>query len=97
MRPVASRPCGNSPERVDQQVYEASGPAVAETLHISAADAEGNLVGITITQGGAFGSLSHRAGHGHHSGPRHVPVWAPRPGRANSVAAHKRPLNNVVP
>ena len=84
------------PERVDQQVWEVSGPAVPETLHVSAADAEGNLVGITITQGGAFGSCftvpdtGIILGHG-------MCRLDPRPGRANSVAAHKRPLNNVVP
>ena len=84
------------PEKVDQQVYEASGPAVAETLHVSAADAEGNLVGITITQGGAFGSCLTVPGTGIILGHGMCRL-DPRPGRANSVAAHKRPLNNVVP
>ncbi|MCE2448823.1 MAG: gamma-glutamyltransferase, partial [Candidatus Latescibacteria bacterium] len=80
----------------DQQVYEASGPAIAETLHVSAADAEGNLVGITITQGGAFGSCLTVPGTGIILGHGMCRL-DPRPGRANSVAAHKRPLNNVVP
>ena len=84
------------PEQVDQQVYEASGPAVAETLHVSAADAAGNLVGITITQGGAFGSCLTVPGTGIILGHGMCRL-DPRPGRANSVAAHKRPLNNVVP
>ncbi|NKB70379.1 MAG: hypothetical protein GKR89_25185 [Candidatus Latescibacteria bacterium] len=84
------------PEQVDSQVFEASGPAVAETLHVSAADSQGNLVGITITQGSAFGSCFTVPGTGIILGHGMCRL-DPRPGKANSVAAHKRPLNNVVP
>lgn len=66
------------------------------TLHVSTVDTEGNMVAATITQGGGFGSFftvpdtDILLGHG-------MCRLDPRPGRANSVAAGKRPLNNVAP
>ncbi len=64
------------------------------TLHLSAADGEGNLVSATITQGMAFGAcfVAGETGlilsHG-------MCRFDPRPGRMNSVAPGKRPLNNT--
>lgn len=66
------------------------------TIHIAAADRQGNLVSATISQGGLFGSClavpetGIILGHG-------MCRFDPRPGVENSVAAKKRPLNNVCP
>jgi gamma-glutamyltranspeptidase/glutathione hydrolase len=66
------------------------------TVHLAAADADGNVVAWTQTHGGSFGSgLMVKAtgivlGHG-------MSRFDPRPGRANSIAPGKRPLNNMVP
>jgi len=68
--------------------------AMHGTLHHSAADAEGNLVSATITQGMAFGACFVAQGTGlllSHGMAR----FDPRPGRMNSVAPGKRPLNNA--
>ena len=84
------------PEHVDRLGWGLSSRSLLETLHVSAADAEGNLVTATITQGGGFGSCftvpetGIILGHG-------MCRLDPRPGRANSVAPGKRPLNNVAP
>jgi gamma-glutamyltranspeptidase/glutathione hydrolase len=66
------------------------------TIHISTADREGNVVALTLTHGGGFGArvtvdgLGLTLGHG-------VSRFDPRPGRANSIAPRKRPLNNMTP
>ena len=83
------------PERVDND----SPPFLADrthgTLHLSTADAWGNAVSMTISQGAAFGSCfaipntGLILGHG-------MCRLDPRPGRANSVAPGKRPLNNTA-
>jgi len=84
------------PESVDRLVPEPEGDGNDGTLHVSSADAEGNVASVTISQGGAFGSLvtvpdtGVILGHG-------MCRLDPRPGRKNSVAAGKRPLNNTVP
>ena len=84
------------PESVDRLAPEPGGDGNDGTLHVSSADAEGNVASVTISQGGAFGSLvtvpdtGVILGHG-------MCRLDPRPGRKNSVAAGKRPLNNTVP
>ena len=68
--------------------------AMHGTLHLSAADVEGNLVSATITQGMAFGACFVAGDTGlilSHGMCR----FDPRPGRMNSVAPGKRPLNNA--
>jgi gamma-glutamyltranspeptidase / glutathione hydrolase len=66
------------------------------TTHVAAADAEGNLVSATISQGGLFGSClavpetGIILGHG-------MCRFDPHPGLANSAGPRKRPLNNVCP
>lgn len=66
------------------------------TTHISAGDRQGNLVAITISHGGSFGSCvtvpdtGIILGHG-------MCRFDPHPGLPNSVGARKRPLNNVSP
>jgi len=65
------------------------------TLHVSTADAEGNLVSMTISQGMAFGSCVTVPGTGVILG-HGVCRLDPRPGRANSVGPGKRPLNNTA-
>src|SRR5207244_756403 len=60
------------------------------------ADAEGNLVSMTISQGGLFGSCLAVPGTGiilAHGMCR----FDPHPGRVNSPGPGKRPLNNVCP
>ena len=66
------------------------------TAHVSAADAEGNLVAVTISQGNPFGSCvtvpetGFILAHG-------MCRFDPRPGRTNSIEPGKRPLSNVAP
>jgi gamma-glutamyltranspeptidase/glutathione hydrolase len=66
------------------------------TIHVSAADAEGNLVAATISQGHPFGSCVTVPGTGVILG-HGISRMDPRPGLANSIAGGKRPLNNVAP
>jgi gamma-glutamyltranspeptidase/glutathione hydrolase len=84
------------PDHVDGLAYRHAPEAFPETLHVSAADAEGNLVSATITHGGGFGSCVTVPGLGlilAHGMCR----LDPRPGRPNSVGPRKRPLNNTAP
>ena len=84
------------PERVDFESWGLSSQTLPETLHVSTADAEGNVVAVTISQGGNLGSgvvvdgTGIVLGHG-------MNRLDPRPGGVNSVAPYKRPLNNVAP
>ena len=82
------------PDHVDQRAFAAGGGR-PETSHVSAADAEGNVVSATITQGNAFGSVFTVPGRGIVLGHGMCRL-DPRPGRPNSVAGGKRPLNNVM-
>jgi len=84
------------PEHVDRLSPEPSGNGSHGTLHISAADAEGNLVAVTISHGGAFGSCLTVPGTGVILGHGMCRL-DPRPGRVNSVGPGKKPLTNVVP
>jgi gamma-glutamyltranspeptidase / glutathione hydrolase len=66
------------------------------TIHLAAADQEGNLVSMTISQGGWFGSCLAVPGTGivlAHGMCR----FDPHPGLQNSPGPGKRPLNNVCP
>ena len=84
------------PHRVDRPASFNPTEAIPETLHVSAADAEGNLVAATLTHGGAFGSCVTVPGLGlilAHGMCR----LDPRPGRPNSVGPRRRPLNNTAP
>lgn len=64
------------------------------TLHVATADADGNVVSMTISQGGSFGSCVTVPGTGIILGHGMCRL-DPRPGRANSIAPRKRPLNNT--
>lgn len=66
------------------------------TSHISTADAAGNIVSLTQTHGGAFGSMVTVPGTGLLLG-HGVCRFDPRPGLANSIAPGKRPLHNMSP
>jgi gamma-glutamyltranspeptidase/glutathione hydrolase len=66
------------------------------TVHLAAADAEGNLVAWTQTHGGSFGSGLMVKGTGVVLG-HGMSRFDPRPGRPNSIAPGKRPLNNMAP
>jgi gamma-glutamyltranspeptidase/glutathione hydrolase len=66
------------------------------TIHLCASDAQGNVVSLTHTHGGAFGSLLLAPGTGlilSHGLSR----FDPRPGWPNSIAPGKAPLNNMAP
>lgn len=82
------------PDTVDTRPFAAGG-GVPETSHVSTADADGNVVSATITQGSGFGSVFTVPGWGIILGHGMCRL-DPRPGRANSVAGGKRPLNNVM-
>lgn len=66
------------------------------TIHLSAADSEGNLASLTLTHGNAFGAcvtvdaLGLTLGHG-------MSRFDPRPDHPNSPGPGKRPLHNMVP
>jgi gamma-glutamyltranspeptidase / glutathione hydrolase len=66
------------------------------TNNISSVDAEGNMVAMTLTQGGAFGAqvtadgLGLTLGHG-------MSRFDPRPDQPNAPAPGKRPLHNMCP
>ena len=66
------------------------------TMHLSAVDARGNMVSMTLTHGAAFGSsvtvegLGIVLGHG-------MSRFNARPGHPNSVGPGKRPLHNMCP
>ena len=66
------------------------------TSHISTADADGNMVSLTQTHGGGFGSMVTVPGTGLLFG-HGVGRFDPRPGIANSIAPGKRPLHNMGP
>ena len=82
------------PDHVDALVPPVPGDPAHGTLHLSTADAEGNVVSMTISQGGAFGSCVTVPGTGIILGHGMFRL-DPRPGHANSVAGRKRPLNNA--
>ncbi len=66
------------------------------TSHISTADAHGNMVSLTQTHGGGFGSMVTVPGTGLLFG-HGVGRFDPRPGLANSIGPGKRPLHNMGP
>jgi gamma-glutamyltranspeptidase / glutathione hydrolase len=70
-------------------------PAVS-TVHICTADRQGNVVSLTQTHGGSFGSLVAVPGTGIVLG-HGMSRFDPRPDRANSIAPGKRPLHNMSP
>ena len=66
------------------------------TSHISTADLDGNLVALTQTHGGGFGSMVSVPGTGLLLG-HGVGRFDPRPELANSIAPGKSPLHNMSP
>ena len=66
------------------------------TIHLSAVDAQGTMVALTLTHGGSFGArvtvdgLGLILGHG-------MSRFDPRPGMPNSPGPGKRPLHNMCP
>lgn len=66
------------------------------TVHVASADRDGNLVSVTISQGGLFGSCLAVPGTGIILG-HGMCRFDPHPGLRNSPGAGKRPLNNVCP
>ncbi len=84
-----------SPESVDRLTSAPPGPSPG-TIHISTADAAGNVVAVTLTHGGDFGSCVTVPGTGITLG-HGMSRFDPHPGRPNSVGPGKRPLNNVCP
>lgn len=69
---------------------------VKETIHLSTCDSEGNMVSLTQTHGGGWGTrvgvpgLGIVIGHG-------MSRFDPRPGLPNSPGPYKAPLNNMSP
>jgi gamma-glutamyltranspeptidase/glutathione hydrolase len=68
----------------------------AGTIHISAADDQGNLIALTLTHGNSFGAcvtadgLGLTLGHG-------MSRFDSRPDHPNSPGPGKKPLHNMVP
>jgi gamma-glutamyltranspeptidase/glutathione hydrolase len=83
--------------RQGKPVHAASdGRGACGTIHLNAADAQGNMVALTLTHGGAFGAqvtvegLGLILGHG-------MSRFDPQPGKPNSPGPGKRPLHNMCP
>lgn len=72
------------------------GRTAGGTVNLSACDAQGNMAVITLTHGDSFGArvtvdgLGLLLGHG-------MSRFEPAPGRLNSIAPGKRPLDNMCP
>jgi gamma-glutamyltranspeptidase/glutathione hydrolase len=72
------------------------GRGATGTVHLSAADARGDLVALTLTHGGHFGArvavpgLGLLLGHG-------MSRFDPRPDHPNAPGPGKRPLHNMCP
>lgn len=92
-----------SAEKVRQAVAQkkpvpisTDGRTATGTVHLSAVDANGMMVSMTLTHGNSFGAqvtvdeLGLTLGHG-------VSRFAPQPGHPNSIAPRKRPLDNMSP
>jgi gamma-glutamyltranspeptidase/glutathione hydrolase len=66
------------------------------TIHITAADAQGNMAALTLTHGDGFGacvtvpSLGLTLGHG-------MSRFEDTPGHPNAIGPRKRPLHNMCP
>lgn len=78
-------------------VRAAADPRPADgTIHLSAADTQGNLIALTLTHGSHYGAqvivpgLGLILGHG-------MSRFEPRPGHPNSIGPGKRPLHNMCP
>ncbi|HTK76170.1 MAG TPA: gamma-glutamyltransferase, partial [Gemmataceae bacterium] len=77
-------------------VAHSDGRTAGGTIHLSAADAKGMMVAITLTHGGSFGAqvtvpgLGLTLGHG-------MSRFDPRPNHPNSPGPGKRPLHNMCP
>jgi gamma-glutamyltranspeptidase/glutathione hydrolase len=72
------------------------GRTAGGTVHLSAVDGQGMMASVTLTHGESFGAqvtvdgLGLILGHG-------MSRFDPLPGRPNSIAPHKRPLDNMSP
>jgi gamma-glutamyltranspeptidase/glutathione hydrolase len=66
------------------------------TIHLSAADRDGNFVALTLTHGESFGSCVTVEGLGLTLGAG-MSRFDPHPDHPNGPAPHKRPLHNMVP
>jgi gamma-glutamyltranspeptidase/glutathione hydrolase len=72
------------------------GRTAGGTVNLSACDAQGNMAVITLTHGDSFGArvtvdgLGLLLGHG-------MSRFEPSPGKLNSIAPGKRPLDNMCP
>ena len=84
------------PRHVDMLIPPRAQEHEHGTFHFSSADAEGNLVSMTLSHGGGFGSKFVVRGTGIVLG-HGMCRFDPRPGRPNSIAGGKRPLNNTCP
>jgi gamma-glutamyltranspeptidase/glutathione hydrolase len=86
------RKIGKEPVRV-ASVHSDSG---SEAMHLCVVDAQRNMVSLTQSHGSLFGSLVTVPGVGItlNNG---LSRFDPKPGRPNSIAPRKRPLDNLCP
>jgi len=94
-------PNGRSVETVNAWDRGAINPETAErsgghTTHLSVVDRHGNMVAITQTINMVWGSGWTAGGTGVLMNDAMV-LFDPQPGRANSIAAGKRPLSSMTP
>ncbi|MFM7036396.1 MAG: gamma-glutamyltransferase [Planctomycetaceae bacterium] len=76
--------------------HQLTGNSHAGTIHISAADDQGNLIALTLTHGNSFGACVTAAGLGLTLG-HGMSRFDPRPDHPNSPGPGKKPLHNMVP
>jgi len=84
------------PDSIGAQDSPSALPSPPGTIHVSAADVDGNIVSATLSQGTPFGSCVLVPGTGVILGHGMCRL-DPRPGLPNSIAPGKRPLNNLAP
>ena len=84
------------PRHVDMLIRRHAQEYDHGTFHFSSADAEGNLVSMTLSHGGSFGSKFVVRGTGIVLG-HGMCRFDPHPGHPNSIAGSKRPLSNTCP
>ncbi len=92
----AARTIRESPAHVNREGPSRPSASRHGTAHVSAADAQGNVVSVTISQGNPLGSCIVVPGTGFVLG-HGMCRFDPRAGRPDSIAPGKRPLNNVCP